>query len=152
VFSRRNFITSAAGLVAGSIVPAWARDDRQIRTVSIFHTTDLHGHLQPTSTYDGITNVGGLARCATQIKQWQKASPHHLLIDVGDIYQGTIAGYQSQGRMMIDLFNKLNYDDWVMGNHEFDWGLNVVADAAQRSKMPIITGNVTPTRTNRSGS
>lgn len=143
MFSRRNFITRAAGAVAGSILPAWARDDRQIRTVSIFHTTDLHGNVLPTSTYDGIADVGGLARCATQIKQWQKASPHNLLIDVGDVYQGTIAGYQSQGSMMIELFNKLNYDAWVMGNHEFDWGLDVVADAAQRSNMPIITGNVT---------
>jgi len=124
-------------------IPAWAAGKRSIKTVSLFHTTDLHGHILPTQTYDDITNVGGLARCATQIRRWRKECPDHLLFDIGDIYQGTIEGYQTKGKVMIDSFNKMNYDGWVLGNHEFDWGLEVVESAVKNSQMPIITGNVT---------
>ena len=124
-------------------IPAWAAGKRSIKTVSLFHTTDLHGHILPTQTYDDITNVGGLARCATQIRRWRKECPDHLLFDIGDIYQGTIEGYQTKGKVMIDSFNKMNYDGWVLGNHEFDWGLEVVESAVKNSQMTIITGNVT---------
>lgn len=123
--------------------PALADKNRSIKTVSLFHTTDLHGHILPTKTYDDIGNVGGLARCATQIRRWRKDCPDHLLFDIGDVYQGTIEGYQTKGKVMIDSFNKMAYDGWVLGNHEFDWGLDVVEAAVKTSRMPVITGNVT---------
>ncbi|MFT6181082.1 MAG: 2',3'-cyclic-nucleotide 2'-phosphodiesterase/3'-nucleotidase [Akkermansiaceae bacterium] len=137
---RRHFLTGAAAWLAS---PIRAADKRSIKTVSLFHTTDLHGHILPTQTYDDIGDVGGLARCATQIRRWRKDCPDHLLFDIGDIYQGTIEGYQTQGKVMIDSFNKMNYDGWVLGNHEFDWGLDVVEAAVKNSEMPVITGNVT---------
>ncbi|MEN8774671.1 MAG: bifunctional UDP-sugar hydrolase/5'-nucleotidase [Akkermansiaceae bacterium] len=138
--TRRHFLTGAAAWMAA---PAWAAGQRSIKTISLFHTTDLHGHILPSQTYDGIGNVGGLARCATQIRKWRKECPDHLLFDIGDVYQGTIAGYQTEGKVMIDSFNKMGYDGWVLGNHEFDWGLDVVESAVKGSQMPVITGNVT---------
>lgn len=138
--NRRHFLSGAAAWMAA---PIWAAGQRAIKTISLFHTTDLHGHILPGQTYDGIGNVGGLARCATQIRKWRKECPDHLLFDIGDVYQGTIAGYQTEGKVMIDSFNKMGYDGWVLGNHEFDWGLDVVESAVKGSKMPVITGNVT---------
>lgn len=137
---RRHFLTGAAAWMAA---PLGAAEQRSIKTVSLFHTTDLHGHILPTQTYDDIGNVGGLARCATQIRRWRSECPDHLLFDIGDVYQGTIEGYQTKGKVMIDSFNKMNYDGWVLGNHEFDWGLEVVESAVKNSRMPVITGNVT---------
>ena len=118
------------------------RPPRSIKTISLFHTTDLHGHILPTQSYRGIANVGGLARCAAQIREWRRTNPHSLLIDMGDVYQGTAVGWITRGRLMIDLFNKLQYDAWVLGNHEFDWGPEVVLDAVTRSTMPVLTGNL----------
>ena len=138
--TRRNFLTGAGAWLAGS---ALGNESRAIKTISLFHTTDLHGHILPTQTYDDIGNLGGFARCATQIRKWRKDCPDHLLFDIGDVYQGTIEGYQTKGKVMIDSFNKLGYDGWVLGNHEFDWGLDVVESAVQNSQMPILTGNVT---------
>ncbi|NNC87432.1 MAG: bifunctional metallophosphatase/5'-nucleotidase [Akkermansiaceae bacterium] len=143
--SRRGFIKRSSLAGASLALPGALRGEdpaRSVRSVSIFHTTDLHGHIRPTSTYDGIGNVGGLARCAAQIREWRKALPHSLLVDIGDVYQGTAVGWMTRGRLMIDLFNKLGYDAWVLGNHEFDWGPEVVLDAVSRSRMPILTGNI----------
>ena len=142
---RRTMLCGSALAGASFLLPRrghGARDPRRIKTVSIFHTTDLHGHIRPTRTYRGITNVGGLARCASQIRQWRKTNPHSLLLDMGDVYQGTAVGWITRGRLMIDLFNKLQYDAWVLGNHEFDWGPEVVLDAVTRSAMPVLTGNI----------
>ncbi|MEM1084893.1 MAG: bifunctional UDP-sugar hydrolase/5'-nucleotidase [Verrucomicrobiota bacterium] len=142
---RRHFLkgTILSGAAAG--LPARiqaAAEGRELVTVSVFHTTDLHGHILPTSNYQGDSDLGGLARCASQIRKWRSESPHHLLVDIGDVYQGTPVGWRTRGRLMIELFNKLGYDAWVMGNHEFDWGPEVVVDAIKRSRMPVLNGNL----------
>ncbi|MDA7630044.1 hypothetical protein N8670_04320, partial [Akkermansiaceae bacterium] len=102
--TRRGFLSGAAAWMAAPS-QLWAADKRAIKTVSLFHTTDLHGHILPAETYDGIGNVGGLARCATQIRKWRKDCPDSLLFDIGDVYQGTLEGYQTKGAVMIDAFN-----------------------------------------------
>ena len=102
----------------------------------------MHGNVLPTQTYDGVPDVGGLARCATLIRRWRKENPDHLLIDVGDLYQGTHLSRSSSGRLMIDLLNTMRYDAWVLGNHEFDWGIDVVEDAVRRSAPPVLTANI----------
>jgi 5'-nucleotidase / UDP-sugar diphosphatase len=109
--------------------------------ISILHTTDLHGHILPTSDYDEKTDRGGLARCVTQIRQWRRQNPNSILIDVGDVYQGTDVGLRTKGDLMIDLFNYLKYDAWVVGNHEFDWGIEPFERALERSTMPVLAAN-----------
>jgi 2',3'-cyclic-nucleotide 2'-phosphodiesterase/3'-nucleotidase len=105
------------------------------------HTTDLHGHILPTTSYEGVTDVGGLARCATQIRQWQKENPHALLLDIGDVYQGTEVGLRTRGGVMIEALAALRYDAWVVGNHEFDWGLDPLIEAVNHSPMPVLAAN-----------
>jgi len=142
---RRTFLGNSVLTGAGMLVPGGLYGQTTVRdtaTISILHTTDLHGHVLPTSNYQGEGDLGGLARCAAQIRKWRKENPANLLVDVGDVYQGTPVGWQTRGRLMIDLFNKLQYDAWVLGNHEFDWGPEVVLDALSRSKMPVLTGNM----------
>src|SRR5205814_9553285 len=106
--------------------------------ISILHTTDLHGHISPASDYDGNPDRGGLARCVTQIRQWRRQNPNSILIDIGDVYQGTDVGLRTRGELMIELFNHLEYDAWVIGNHEFDWAIEPFHQALQRSAMPVL--------------
>ena len=82
-----------------------------------------------------------MARCVTQIRQWREENPNSLLIDIGDVYQGTQFALSDQGRMMIELFNVLRYDAWLVGNHEFDWGLEPFLHAVERSAMPVLAAN-----------
>jgi 2',3'-cyclic-nucleotide 2'-phosphodiesterase (5'-nucleotidase family) len=111
--------------------------------ISILHTTDLHGHILPTFDYDGTADRGGLARCVTEIRLWRKQNPNSILIDVGDVYQGTDVSLRNKGNLMIDLFNHLKYDAWVIGNHEFDWGIEPFINGLQKSAMPVLGANTT---------
>jgi 5'-nucleotidase / UDP-sugar diphosphatase len=145
VWTRRDFLklVGQAGLVtaAPTLASAVAALNGDTACISILHTTDLHGHILPTSDYDGTADRGGMARCVTQIRQWRRQNPNAILIDVGDVYQGTDVSLRNKGELMIDLFNHLNYDAWIIGNHEFDWGIEPFQQALQRSEMPVLGAN-----------
>lgn len=140
---RREFLRLLGGVALGSAMPSWLRaaENRDLITISILHTTDLHGHILPTVDYQGRADLGGMARCVTQIRRWREENPHSLLIDIGDVYQGTEFALRDQGRMMIELFNLLRYDAWIVGNHEFDWGIDPFRQAVARSSMPVLAAN-----------
>ncbi len=139
--TRRQFLTRTGGWLGASALGLRANSETT-RTVSIFHTTDLHGHIVPTQTYSGIPDVGGFARCATCIRQWRRESPHSLLVDIGDVYQGTAESLNNRGNLMIGLFNRLGYDAWTLGNHDFDWGPEALEKNLALSTSPILTGNI----------
>src|SRR5205823_8488814 len=110
--------------------------------ISILHTTDLHGHILPTTDYAGVPDLGGFARCATQIRRWRRQNRNSILIDVGDVYQGTEVSLRTSGGLMIDLFNHLKFDAWIVGNHEFDWGIENFINAVTKSAMPVLAANM----------
>jgi len=144
-WTRREFLRLAgrAGLLSAvpTLGSAAAALNSDTVCISILHTTDLHGHILPTADYNGIPDYGGLARCAAQIRRWCRQNPNSILIDVGDVYQGTDVSYRNKGELMIDLFNHLKYDAWIVGNHEFDWGIETFINAVQRSAMPVLAAN-----------
>ena len=146
-WTRRDFLRLAgrAGLLGAfpTLASAAAALEPDTINISILHTTDLHGHILPTSDYDGTTDRGGFARCVTQIRRWRRQNPNSILIDVGDVYQGTDVSLRNKGELMIDLFNHLKYDAWVIGNHEFDWGIEPFTNALQKSAMPVLGANTT---------
>jgi len=140
---RRRFLTGGAAIAGAAAAGfAAAADLGRARTVSIFHTTDLHGRVMPTSTYEGLDDVGGFARCASCIRQWRRESPHSLTVDVGDVVQGTAFSFADGGVAMIELFNRLGYDAWTLGNHDFDWGPEKLGTMLERSTAPVLTANL----------
>jgi 2',3'-cyclic-nucleotide 2'-phosphodiesterase (5'-nucleotidase family) len=145
-WSRRGFLKLAGQVGLVSAVPTLASAAAALNPdtfcISILHTTDLHGHILPTFDYDGNPDRGGLARCATQIRRWQRENPNSILIDVGDVYQGTDVSLRNKGALMIDLLNHLEYDAWVVGNHEFDWGMECFERALQQSNMSVLAANM----------
>ena len=117
---------------------ATARDVR----ITVLHTCDLHGNILPTDNYEGQTNLGGLARCASVIRQVRATQPNTLLVDAGDTLQGTAVSCLTDGHVMVRLLNLLRYDAWVWGNHEFDWGLDKLTANAELAAVPILNANV----------
>src|SRR6185369_11154113 len=143
---RRDFLKVLGGAGLAVALPSFAHSaagsQSDTVTISILHTTDLHGHILPTIGYDGTPDLGGLARCVTQIRRWHRKNPNTILIDVGDVYQGTDVGLRTKGGLMIDLFNHLKFDAWVVGNHEFDWGIDPFIAAVEQSRMPVLAANM----------
>lgn len=128
----------AAILIALAIAPVWGRDV----PITILHTCDLHGNVLPTEDYEGKTNVGGIARCATAIRRVREQEKNVLLVDAGDTLQGTPVSFLTDGQVIVQCLNQLHYDSWTWGNHEFDWGLNKLAGCADRAEVPIVVANV----------
>ncbi len=141
-FSRRRFLRmlGQGALLAALPGQLWA-DEADAVTISILHTTDLHGHILPKVDYNDCPDLGGLARCATQIRQWRRANGNSFHLDIGDVYQGTELGLRTRGATMIRCLNALACDAWVVGNHEFDWGLDAFAECVGLSSMPVLSGN-----------
>ncbi len=139
--NRRRFLTGTSAWLGASALGLGAGEGGT-KTISLFHTTDLHGHILPTKTYGGVPDVGGFARCASCIRQWRRDSPDSLLLDIGDVYQGTAESLMNGGQLMIGLFNRLGYDAWTLGNHDFDWGPECLESNLSLSKSPILTGNL----------
>lgn len=120
-------------------------------TITILHTNDMHGHLEPEVDKNvAPTPSGGAAYLAALIQKMRAANPKMtLLIDSGDIAQGTPISNMFQGRPMVEFMNDLGYDAGTIGNHEFDWGPAALAAMIRGAKRPIVCANLIETSTGK---
>lgn len=120
------------------------------RKLIILQTNDLHG--QALSFRDSRLDkedpplVGGLATISAYVKKVRREAAAEearvLVVDCGDFFQGTPEGNVPKGRLMVDCMNEIGYDALCVGNHEFDFGQEVLRDLAGRAKFPILGANV----------
>lgn len=128
-------LAAAFCLLAGWII------GREV-TVTLLYTSDIHGHLTGVTSDRKAKPDGGLLRCATLIGDIRKREPNVLLIDGGDLIQGTAVGFLNRGDVMIDAVSTLRYDALVVGNHEFDWGTANLVRLYARTEIPILAANI----------
>jgi len=110
--------------------------------ITILHTTDLHGNVFPTTDYDGSEGVGGLFQLATVIERLRGENPNTLLVDNGDTFQGTLFSYSNRGNSIIKCLNFLGYNIWNLGNHEFDWGIDALAENLKQFSGAVLNANL----------
>ena len=114
LWTRRDFLRLGGRVGLFSAVPTLSAAANAFKsdtvTISILHTTDLHGHILPASDYDGNSDCGGFARCVTQIRHWRRQNRNSILIDIGDVYQGTEVGLRSKGEVMIVVSRGIGRD------------------------------------------
>ncbi|HVG31569.1 MAG TPA: 5'-nucleotidase C-terminal domain-containing protein [Pyrinomonadaceae bacterium] len=115
--------------------------------ITIMATTDLHGNILPVDYYTNKPDNRGLAKAATVIKQARKDQPNLLLIDSGDTIQGTPLAYYHNKKnnappdpMMLAM-SALHYDAMAVGNHEYNFGLQVLNKARSEAKFPWLSAN-----------
>ncbi|HYC02366.1 MAG TPA: bifunctional 2',3'-cyclic-nucleotide 2'-phosphodiesterase/3'-nucleotidase [Azospirillaceae bacterium] len=121
-------------------------------TLQVLSTTDLHMTLMDYDYYGDRPEAGiGLTRVASLIRQARAANPNTLLVDAGDLIQGTPMGdyvAREQGlppgttHPAIAAMNLLGYDAAALGNHEFNFGLEFLRDAYRDAKFPVLSANV----------
>lgn len=109
----------------------------------ILHTSDTHSRIEPISAEaaDEYAGMGGVVRRASFVKQYRSKHPGVLLFDCGDISQGTPYYNLFKGELDIKMMNLMGYDAMVIGNHEFDFGLENMAALFRIAKFPIICSN-----------
>ena len=115
--------------------------------IVILSTTDMHGRIFPIDYYTNKYDNVGIAKVATLVKEARKNDPDLLLIDSGDTIQGTPLEYFHNKRnntppdpMMLAM-NALHYDAMTVGNHEYNFGLNVLEKARSEAKFPWLSAN-----------
>jgi len=116
--------------------------------ITLLGTTDLHGHVEPLDYYTNRPAPLGLAKIATLIREARAEQPDALLLDSGDTIQGTPLAYYYAEKdthtinPMMLLMNSLHYDAMCVGNHEFNFGLDVLWKAKSEAQFPILAANV----------
>lgn len=109
----------------------------------ILHTSDTHSRIEPISreAADEYAGMGGAVRRAGIVKQFRSKHPDMLLLDCGDVSQGTPYYNLFQGELEIKMMNLMGYDAMAIGNHEFDFGLENMARLFRLARFPIVCSN-----------
>lgn len=152
--SRREFCRNAllAGLAPASLGLAratWAQPriksnkNAHQTVITLLHTNDPHGRVYFP------TRAAGLTRLGTLVRQVRAQMPNVLLLDAGDIIHGTPEAKAFEGKPIIGAMNALQYDAATAGNHEFDWGQRILAEAMDLMKFPLLSANVLDEKTGR---
>ncbi|WP_225086292.1 bifunctional metallophosphatase/5'-nucleotidase [Pectobacterium colocasium] len=113
--------------------------------ITILGTSDLHGTFVPWDYATDTANMAGsLSQIATQVQKVRAQQPNVILVDAGDTIQGNFVETFKNDKTspMILGFNALNYDVWVLGNHEFDFGLNVLSTSLDQFNGTALAGNI----------
>ncbi|MBF9253366.1 metallophosphoesterase [Pontibacter sp. 172403-2] len=141
---RRDFLKAsavgAAGIsLLGFPLPAEAA---QSVTLTILHTNDQHSRIDPMPN-DGrkYGGMGGMARRATLIEKIRKEQPNVLLLDAGDIWQGTPYFNFFNGELEYKLMSRMQYDAATLGNHDFDNGLQGLQNQLPKATFPFLIAN-----------
>ncbi|WP_416970522.1 bifunctional metallophosphatase/5'-nucleotidase [Streptomyces sp. 4F14] len=171
-FMQKSAVTGAAVAAAGAVgaPAAQAAQPEKCRTktwsFSILGTTDLHSHVFDWDYYkdaaysDAKGNSVGVARVATLIKEQRKAKGEEkvLLVDAGDIIQGTSLAYYfarvapitekgGPKHPMAVAMNHMRYDAAALGNHEFNYGIDTLRKFEKQCRFPLLGANALDAKT-----
>lgn len=142
---RRNFIkqlgsASALTMASSLVLPTLKITSK--KHVTILHTNDTHSHIEPfKSTHNRNPNRGGVARRATLIDQVRRENKNTLLLDAGDIFQGTPYFNYFGGELEFKLMSMLKYDVATIGNHDFDNSIDGLYKQLPNAKFDFVSAN-----------
>jgi 5'-nucleotidase len=110
--------------------------------ITVLHTNDTHSQIDPLPPNDSLhPGKGGVARRATLVKRVRRENPNTLLIDGGDVFQGTPYFNFYKGEVEYKAMSEIGYDVGTLGNHEFDNGVEALAAAMQFAKFDLVSAN-----------
>ena len=141
---RRQFIknTAAATAITGMGLPLMAFEKPKANHLTILHTNDVHSYIDPfPATHPKSPNMGGVARRAALIESIRTENPNVLLLDAGDIFQGTPYFNYFGGELEFKLMSLMRYDLSTMGNHDFDNGIDGFYAQLPNAKFDFVSAN-----------
>ena len=143
---RRDFIKSTAAssslLTLGGLSLSSFSSIENTKKVTILHTNDTHSHIDPFPVDDPRNpNQGGAARRASIIDAIRREEENVLLLDAGDIFQGTPYFNYYGGELEFKLMSMMQYDIATLGNHDFDNGIDGFYAQLQHAKFDFVSAN-----------
>ncbi len=151
IIRRRLTLVLAVAVAVMAVAPAWgASDSDGLIRLSIVFTNDIHGGIDPSgATFmnrEFPPPLGGAASAVTYIELLRERAredgSHVLVMDQGDIFQGTPVGNFRKGEAVIEFFNHVGFDLWTVGNHDFDEGTENLWHLIEMSEMPVLSANI----------
>ena len=143
--NRRHFIqkTSATtALLTLPTLPLMSFSTSTEKKITILHTNDVHSHIDPFPATDARNpNMAGVARRATIIEQIRAETGNVLLLDAGDVFQGTPYFNYYGGELEFKLMSMMKYDLCTLGNHDFDNGMDGFYSQKHHADFDFVSAN-----------
>lgn len=145
---RRHFLKKIKfSSIYGLTLPYFINDeyfDNDLKKITILHTNDVHSHIDPFPKNDSLNPSGGgvIAR-ANLINLIKKDNPHTLVLDAGDVFQGTPYFNFFGGELELKLMSKMGYNASTLGNHEFDNGTEKLSKVLKHANFSFLNSNYT---------
>lgn len=144
--NRRSFLRNSAiigtGLSLGGLYPGSLSYGSSWNRVTILHTNDTHSRIEPfPASAPRYAGMGGASRRATLIRRIRSEFPESLLLDAGDVFQGTPYFNKYNGALDFDVMTRMGYDAVTIGNHEFDNGVEGFEQVMDRARFPLVSSN-----------
>jgi 5'-nucleotidase len=145
--NRRDFVLNSgkAGLLLAATGIPWsnslARED-DFGHLTILHTNDTHSRIDPfPSDHPRYSDAGGVLNRLKLLRKIRSEVKHHLLLDAGDIFQGTPYFNLFKGEIEMKSMTALGYDAATIGNHDFDAGVDGLARQLKYAQFPMLNCN-----------
>jgi len=118
--------------------------------INVLFTNDMHGFIgKKEATWMNPAfppGLGGAPSLASFIwdlrRETEDKGEHFLLLDAGDIFQGTPVGDKSSGEAVVEFMNRAGYDAMTVGNHDFDHGMEAVVNIVKTADFPVLGANI----------
>lgn len=129
-------LAAATALAASALLNGCSDAARKDNTLVILHTNDTHSQIDPTRK-----NLGGVMRRMAAIDSIRRHNGNVMLVDAGDAVQGTLYFYLYGGRVEQEVLNIMGLDEGILGNHEFDNGIDSLASVLRLRNRKLISTN-----------
>jgi 5'-nucleotidase len=141
---RRKFLKNSVygSLALGSALNNYSCNSENFKKITILHTNDVHSHIEPFSKdHSEFPNQGGFERRSTILNSIRSKNPNTLLLDAGDIFQGTPYFNFYNGELEFKLMSLLKYDAVTIGNHDFDNGITGLNEQMPNASFDFLISN-----------
>lgn len=144
--NRRDFLQTLTGggalLGLGFLTSGFRTAESSRVKIVILHTNDTHSHLEPFPANDPkYPNLGGIERRSALIRNVRSKEKNVILLDAGDIFQGTPYFNMFGGEVEMKAMSAMGYDATAIGNHDFDGGLDNLAKQLKHATFPMLVAN-----------
>ena len=115
---------------------------KELVKLTVLHTNDMHSRIDPfPANHKKYANLGGMEKIASLIKEVRKVEKNVLMLDAGDIFQGTPYFNMYHGELELKLMSQIGYDASTMGNHDFDNGVDGFNNVLPNANFPFLCAN-----------